>query len=250
MELRQHPSRQGHVASSVAAVPRPIVYVVDDDCCAREFLGTIIEAAGWKPETFSSAQEFLSRPLATVPSCLVVDVVLPGISGLELQALMAERTDVPIIFVTGHSDVRVIVEAMKAGAFEFLTKPLQDDVVLGAVGHALELSDLAVRRKAEVGVLRDCYASLTLRERDVMRLVVKGHLNKQVGCELGIAESTVKAHRGHVMRKMNADSLADLVTMAARLGALSTPNADAEVAHNVNGPLWRSSAGSCLQGSA
>ena len=250
MELHQLRSRQEHVASSVAAASRPIVFVVDDDSYVREFLGTIIRAAGWKPETFSSAQDFLSRPLATVPSCLVVDVALPGISGLELQARMAGRTDIPIIFVTGHFDVRVTVEAMKAGAFEFLTKPLQDDVVLDAMGHALELSGLAVRRKAEVGVLRDCYASLTRRERDVMRLVVRGHLNKRVGCELGIAESTVKAHRGSVMRKMNADSLADLVTMAARLDALSTRNADVEVAHNVSGPLWRSSSGSCFQGAA
>ena len=179
-----------------------IVFVVDDDVSVRESLELSIRTAGWRPEMFGSAQEFLSRPRATVPCCLVLDVALPGLSGLELQQQLAERTDMPIIFITGHADVPMSVQAMKAGAVEFLTKPFQDDVLLNAIRSAVERSRTALRQDSELRVLRDCYASLTPREREVMALVVSGLLNKQVGGELGISEITVKAHRGQVMRKM------------------------------------------------
>ena len=196
----------------------PIVYVVDDDVSVRESLELLIRTAGWRSETFPSAHDFLSRPRATVPSCLVLDVTLPGLNGLELQQRLADRTDMPIIFITGYGDVPMTVRAMKAGAVEFLTKPFRDDVLLDAVRGAIERSRDALRLNAEMRALRICYASLTPREREVMALVVSGLLNKQVGAELGISEITVKAHRGQVMRKMKADSLADLVTMAASLG--------------------------------
>ena len=195
-----------------------IVFVVDDDVSVRESLELLIRAAGRQPETFASAQEFLSRPRPTVPCCLVLDVTLPGLSGLELQQRLVERTDMPIIFITGHGDVPMSVQAMKAGAVEFLTKPFTNDVLLDAIGGAIKRSRTAVRQEAELRVLRSAYASLTPREREVMALVVSGLLNKQVGGELGISEITVKAHRGQVMRKMKADSLPELVTMAARLG--------------------------------
>ena len=195
-----------------------IVFVVDDDISVRESLELLISAAGWQPETFASAQDFLSRPRPTVPCCLVLDVTLPGLSGLELQQRLTERTDMPIIFITGHGDVPMSVQAMKAGAVEFLTKPFTNDVLLDAIGGAIKRSRTAVRQEAELRVLRSAYASLTPREREVMALVVSGLLNKQVGGELGISEITVKAHRGQVMRKMKADSLPELVTMAARLG--------------------------------
>jgi FixJ family two-component response regulator len=194
-----------------------IVFVVDDDVSVRESLELLIRAAGRQPETFASAQEFLSRPRPTLPCCLVLDVTLPGLSGLELQQQLAERTDMPIIFITGHGDVPMSVQAMKAGAVEFLTKPFRDDVLLNAIGSAIERSRAALRLNSEIGALKNRYASLTPREREVMALVVSGLLNKQVGGELGISEITVKAHRGQVMRKMKADSLPDLVTMAARL---------------------------------
>ena len=197
---------------------RSFVFVVDDDVSVRESLELLIRTAGWRPETFASAQEFLSRPHATVPCCLVLDVTLPGLSGLDLQPQLAERTDMPIIFITGHGDVPMTVKAMKAGAVEFLTKPFKDDVLLDAIHGGIERSRVAVRHDSEMRVSRDCYASLTPREREVMALVVSGLLNKQVGGELGISEITVKAHRGQVMRKMKADSLPHLVTMAARLG--------------------------------
>ena len=189
-----------------------IVFVVDDDVSVRESLELLIRTAGWRPETFASAQDFLSRPRPTVPCCLVLDVTLPGLSGLELQKQLAERTDMPIIFITGHGDVPMSVQAMKAGAVEFLTKPFKDDVLLDAIRGAIERSRVALRQDSEMRVLREGYASLTPREREVMALVVSGLLNKQVGGELGISEITVKAHRGQVMRKMKADSLPDLVT--------------------------------------
>jgi FixJ family two-component response regulator len=201
-----------------------IVFVVDDDVSVRESLELLIKRAGWQPETFVSAQEFLSRPHPMVPCCLVLDVTLPGLSGLELQQQLADRTDMPIIFITGHGDVPMTVEAMKAGAVEFLTKPFKDDVLLNAIRGAIERSGAALRLDAEMRALRNCYESLTPREREVMALVVSGLLNKQVGSELGISEITVKAHRGQVMRKMKADSLPDLVTMAARLGLRPAPN--------------------------
>jgi FixJ family two-component response regulator len=199
----------------------PIVFVVDDDVSVRESLELLIKSAGWQPEMFVSAQDFLSRPQRPVPCCLVLDVRLPGLSGLELQKQLAERTGMPIIFITGHGDVPMTVQAMKAGAVEFLTKPFNDDVLLDAIRGAIERSRAALRLDSEMRLLRDRYESLTPREREVMALVVSGLLNKQVGGELGISEITVKAHRGQVMRKMNADSLPDLVTMAARLGLRS-----------------------------
>jgi len=194
-----------------------IVFVVDDDASVRESLEALIRSAGWQPETFASAPEFLSRPKAVLPCCLVLDVRLPGLSGLELQKQLAERADMPIIFITGHGDVPTTVQAMKAGAVEFLTKPFDGDVLLNAIRDAIERSRAALRLEAEMRVVRNCYDSLTPRERDVMALVVAGLLNKQIGGELGISEITVKAHRGRVMRKMKADSLPDLVTMAAKL---------------------------------
>ncbi len=196
----------------------PIVFVVDDDVSVRESLELLVRSEGWQPETFASAQEFLDYPRVLVPNCLVLDVSLPGLNGLDLQRLVAgERTDMPIIFITGHGDVPMTVQAMKAGAVEFLTKPFNDDVLLTAIRAALERSRAALSLAAEMRVLRDRYASLSQREQQVMALVVSGLLNKQIGGELGISEITVKAHRGKVMQKMMAGSLADLVKMATRL---------------------------------
>ena len=208
----------------VAAIPAPIVFIVDDDISVRESLELLIRHAGWQPETFESAQEFLSLPRVLAPSCLVLDVRLPGLNGLDVQKrVSAERPDMPIIFITGHGDVPMTVQAMKGGAVEFLTKPFGDDVLLSAIRQAIERSRAALDRGAEIGAIRDCYASLTRRERQVMDLVVSGRLNKQVGGELGISEITVKAHRGKVMQKMKADSLPDLVKMAARLRLRRSP---------------------------
>jgi len=202
----------------------PIVFVVDDDVSVRESLELMIRHAGWQPQTFASAQEFLAHPRPLAPSCLVLDVSLPDLNGLDLQKRVAsDRTAMPIIFITGYGDVPMSVQAMKAGAVEFLTKPFSDDVLLDAIQHALERSESALGEELELRALRDGYASLSRREREVMALVVSGLLNKQVGAELGISEITVKAHRGNVMRKMKADSLADLVKIAARLHVAPAP---------------------------
>ena len=196
----------------------PIVFVVDDDISVRESLELSIRCQGWLPEIFASAQEFLARPRALVPSCLVLDFSLPGLNGLEVQKRVAvERPDIPIIFITGYRDVPVTVQAMKAGAVEFLTKPFNEDALLSAIRGALERSRVTLGRQAQMRVLQDRYTSLSSRERQVMTLVVSGLLNKQIGGELGISEITVKAHRGKVMQKMQADSLAGLVRMAAKL---------------------------------
>ena len=200
------------------ATAKPIVFVVDDDVSVRESLELLIQNEGWQPKMFASAQEFLDCSRALVPNCLLLDISLPGLNGLDLQKRIAvERTDLPIIFITGSGDVPKTVQAMKAGAVEFLTKPFNDEVLLTAIRQALERSRLALAEEAETQELRDRYASLTRREREVMTLVVSGLLNKQIGGELGISEITVKAHRGQVMQKMRANSVADLVKMAERL---------------------------------
>jgi FixJ family two-component response regulator len=208
---------------SRTAPDKPIVFVIDDDVSFCGFLKSLIESAGWQTETFASAREFLSRPRTPVPSCLVLDIGLPDINGLDVQQRLADRNDMPIIFITGQADVAVTVRAMKAGAAEFLTKPCKNDVLLKAIGHAVEQSTAALCQEAQMQALRGRYAALSRREREVMTLVVAGRLNKQVGSELGISEITVKAHRGKMMRKMNARSLPDLVTIAALLGLSAEP---------------------------
>ena len=200
------------------SIPAPIVFVVDDDVSVRESLAPLIRCGGWEVQTFASAQDFLAHPHPVAPSCLVLDVSLPDLNGLDLQKRIAdEGTAMPIIFITGHGDIPMTVRAMKAGAVEFLTKPFSDDALLNAIREALDRSSAAFDREAEMRVLQERYASLSAREKEVMALVVSGLLNKQVGGELGISEITVKAHRGKMMRKMSADSLADLVRMAGML---------------------------------
>ncbi|CCV15526.1 response regulator [Mesorhizobium sp. STM 4661] len=196
----------------------PLVFVVDDDISVRESLELLIRSAGWQPEMFESAQQFLSRPRALVPNCLILDVNLPDLNGLDLQKLVSvERTEMPIIFVTGYGDVPMTVKAMKAGAVEFLTKPFSEESMLAALEQALDRSRTALALEIEMQVLRDRHASLSRREQEVMALVITGLLNKQVAYELGISEITVKAHRGRVMEKMQAASFADLVNIAGRL---------------------------------
>lgn len=210
----------GHdLESASKSLMTPIVFVVDDDVAVRESLDLLIRCEGWKSETFASAQQFLNRPRPFVPSCLVLDVSIPGFHGIEMQKRIAvERAHTPIICITNQGDVPTTVQAMKAGALEFLTKPFDDDGLLNGIREALERSRVILAHQAEMQTLHDRYASLTRREREVLALVASGFLNKQVGGELGISEITVKAHRGQVMVKMKADSLAGLVRMAARLG--------------------------------
>jgi FixJ family two-component response regulator len=197
--------------------PTPIVFVVDDDTSVREALDSLIRLDNWQVETFGSAQDFLCRPRVVAPSCLVLDVALPDFNGLDVQKRIADRTDMPIIFITGYGDIPITVQAMKAGAVEFLTKPIDSDALLSAIRQAIDRSEAVLREEAELQVLRESYATLSRREREVMALVVAGLLNKQVGGELGISEITVKAHRGRVMEKMKANSFAELVNMNAKL---------------------------------
>jgi FixJ family two-component response regulator len=202
---------------------RPTVVIVDGDVSVRVSLERLVRTAGWEPESFASAEEFLSHPRSTLPCCLILDLALPELTGLELQKQLAGRQDMPIIFITSHTDVPMTVQAMKAGAVEFLTKPVNDVALLLAIPTAIERSRAALRHDSEMRTLGKCYSTLTPREREVMALVVAGLLNKQVGFELGISEATVKAHRGQVMRKMEAESLPDLVTMATTLGLRQVP---------------------------
>jgi FixJ family two-component response regulator len=201
----------------VIAPDTPVVLVVDDDVSVRESLELLIVSAGWQPETFASAEEFLERPAVDGPSCLVLDLRLPNLNGLDLQKRIIDRADVPIVFITGHGDVPTTVKAMKAGAVDFVTKPFRADVLLNAISLALDRSRTARAHYSRMGVLRERYLSLTRREQETMALVVSGLLNKQIAAQLGISEITVKAHRGQVMRKMRVDSVADLVRAAAAL---------------------------------
>ena len=214
MNITEHNLPRAHAAITSVT---PIVFVVDDDASARESLASLIRSAGWHPKLLSSAQQFLVLPRIHAPCCLLLDVDLPDLSGLDLQQRVSDRTDMPIIFIADRSDVSTTVKAMKAGAVEFLMKPFRNDVIRNAMRDALERSRVALRHEAEMSVLREHHAALTRREREVMELVLSGWLNKQIAAKLGITEITVKVHRGSMMRKMGADSLLDLVKIATRL---------------------------------
>lgn len=207
---------------SAMSEPVPTVFIVDDDISVRESLEGLIQEAGWRPLAFASAEAFLARPPVAGPSCLILDVNLPDINGLDLQGRISDRTDMPIIFISGFGDVPMTVRAMRAGAVEFLTKPFDEATLLAAIAQAIDRSRAALDRDADLQALRDRYDSLTCREREVMALVARGLLNKQVGFELGISEITVKAHRGQVMRKMNARTIVELVHMHGRLGLMTS----------------------------
>ncbi|MDB4890531.1 MAG: tmoT 2 [Gemmatimonadetes bacterium] len=219
------PGKPSHASALTPRSHVPVVFVVDDDISVREALASVIRYEGWQPVTFASANDFLAFPRTRVPSCLVLDVYLPDLNGLDLQnRIAADRMTMPIIFLTGHGDVPITVRAMKEGAFEFLTKPWEEDVLRAAIGNALGRSEIGIAREERLQVLRHDYSMLTGREREILTLVVAGRLNKQIGAALGISELTVKAHRGHMMRKMHAASLADLVTQAGHLHILPTPD--------------------------
>jgi len=199
-----------------------IIAIVDDDPSVRRGLQRLIRSVGWKVETFASAQEFLTRPRTEAPSCVALDLQLPGLSGLDLQKRMAEaRLETPIVFLTGHGNIPASVQAMKAGAIEFLTKPVDEQDLLKAIQEAIKRDRRQRQEHVEMRELRERYESLTAREQEVMQQVISGLLNKQIAAELQITEDTVKFHRGHIMRKMRADSLAGLVRMAEKLGIRS-----------------------------
>jgi FixJ family two-component response regulator len=222
MSLHDHLSAYSETATrGLVKMAESTVFIVDDDVSVREALDSLVRVQGWEARTFDSAKAFLASTPAMGPSCLLLDVGLPDLNGLDLQTLVArERPEMPIIVITGHGDIPKTVRALKAGAVEFLTKPVDDQVLVDAIQSALLRSRAALGEKAALQALRDRHASLSQREREVMALVVTGLLNKQVGGELGISEITVKAHRGRVMEKMKAGSLPDLVNMAVRLGVI------------------------------
>jgi FixJ family two-component response regulator len=235
-----------HQSNSSPSHPRSTVCVIDDDVSVRESLEQLIHCAGWAVEAYASAEEFLGRKQASLPGCLILDVSLPGLNGLDLQRrLGAGASPIPIIFITGCGTVPMSVRAMKAGAVEFLTKPLGERALLGAIDEALARSYAACAHETSIRPLRDRYASLSPRERDVMILVVAGSLNKQVGTRLGISEVTVKAHRGRMMRKMHARSLADLVQMAVILDVQQPGNPDlaANTVARYRGSIFTASSG-------
>ena len=208
---------------TAAKIPRQVVFVIDDDASMRDAVSRLLNAVGLTVETFASAREFLAGKLPDVPGCAVLDVRLPGLSGLDLQREMVERgIHIPVIFITGHGDIPMSVQAMKAGAVEFLTKPFRDQDLLDAVRAGIQLDRQGRKERAELAELRDGLRQLTPREREVMSLVVAGLLNKQIALRLGTSEKTIKIHRSHVMQKMRADSLADLVRMSQKLGIETT----------------------------